>query len=547
MTKKKGRVLLVLTLLALPLFALCFSRQAGAATCAAMPTDKGSASVSFTVDSAGTYRLWAHLYAPSSSGNTLALAFDSDCSSLSVGGGTAKAGAFAWLGYAAGTTNPVSVNLASGSHVITIAGQAPNVGVDRILLTADSSCTPTGDGSNCVQSLPVASSSPTPKIVSVSTKSTPPQMPSIAKVGAYAAAGALLAELLSWGVIHFVRRRQQSPLMTTSGGNLMPSQSGWRGSSAAVVVLSVVGGMAGVAMVLAGQSSSIMIDLSNAKVSGEARLVANAQAVTGHMVQFGAGTAPSVSKTPTPSATPKSSKPASGTTGSTSAGTTASTSPSPVVSSCTNPSWSTSEATGTDPIGNDDVWWIDNDAWNGSHGPQSLYVCSPSSWYAVSNQTNHGGAVETYPSSEYDVAGRGNATKTIAQYKSITSTFSENFPSAGSWDAAYDLWLNDWSTEIMIWNEWTGTQLYWPDNKSVTVTLGGVPYWFQDLGGEYIFYRQNMVKSGSVDILAAFNYLVSKGLVKSTDVPTQLEYGVEVCSTNGNETFPLTGLTFTLN
>ena len=28
------------------------------------------------------------------------------------------------------------------------------------------------------------------------------------------------------------------------------------------------------------------------------------------------------------------------------------------------------------------------------------------------------------------------------------------------------------------------------------------------------------------------------------DVPTQLEYGVEVCYTTGTERFPLTGLTF---
>jgi hypothetical protein len=174
-------------------------------------------------------------------------------------------------------------------------------------------------------------------------------------------------------------------------------------------------------------------------------------------------------------------------------------------------------------------------------------VCSASSWYATSNQPNIGGQVETYPSTEYDINGRGNATKTIAQYNSITSTFSENFPAAGSWDAAYDLWLNNWGTEIMIWNEWTGTQTYWPSDKSVTVSLGGVNYWFQSLGDEFIFFRQNQVKSGSVDLLAAMKYLVSKGLIKSTEVPTQLQYGVEVCSTVGTQTFPLTGLTFNLS
>jgi hypothetical protein len=167
----------------------------------------------------------------------------------------------------------------------------------------------------------------------------------------------------------------------------------------------------------------------------------------------------------------------------------------------------------------------------------------------VSNQTNNGGAVETYPDTEYDVGGRDNGTptKTIAEYNTITSTFSEAFPSEGSWDAAYDLWLNNWGTEIMIWNEWTGTQLYWPTPGAQAVTLNGVPYHFLNNGGELMFFRDTMVKSGSVDILAAMKWLVSQGLVKSTDVPTQLEYGVEICSTNGSETFPMTGLTFSLN
>ncbi len=177
-----------------------------------------------------------------------------------------------------------------------------------------------------------------------------------------------------------------------------------------------------------------------------------------------------------------------------------------------------------------------------------MFATSPS-WYAVSNQTDVQGQVETYPDTEYDVGGRNNGTptKTIAQYKSIASTFSEDFPSAGSWDAAYDLWLNNWSTEIMIWNEWTGTQLYWPPAGAQAVTLDGVPYHFYNNGGELMFFRDAMVKSGSVDILAAMNWLVSQGLVQSTDVPTQLEYGVEIVSTSGSDTFPLTGLTFNLN
>jgi hypothetical protein len=250
--------------------------------------------------------------------------------------------------------------------------------------------------------------------------------------------------------------------------------------------------------------------------------------------------------------------------------TTTTTATQPSADLCINPSFSTSQATGTentDPGDGSQYWWVDNDAWSGSAGPQTLYVCNQSSWYAVSDQTNNGGQVETYPNTEYDVGGREDpSTKPISAYNSITSTFSEAFPTTGdSFDAGYDLWTDDWTNETMIWNQWGGTQDYWgqcaepgPDQNdcvgsggalsdSVATTLDGVPYHVLNLGGEVIFFRDNQVASGSVDLLAAFNFEVSQGWATASDVPTQLEYGVEICSTTGSQTFPLTGLSFNLS
>src|ERR1700722_1624422 len=52
-------------------------------------------------------------------------------------------------------------------------------------------------------------------------------------------------------------------------------------------------------------------------------------------------------------------------------------------SSCTNPVWSSSDAEGTWTASNG--FLVENDAWNGDHGPQTIYVCSYNSFYAVSN------------------------------------------------------------------------------------------------------------------------------------------------------------------
>jgi hypothetical protein len=216
---------------------------------------------------------------------------------------------------------------------------------------------------------------------------------------------------------------------------------------------------------------------------------------------------------------------------------------------CTNPTFSTSNAEGTENTdGGAEYWWVNNDAWNGSHGPQTISVCNQSNWYAVSNQPDEGGAVQTYPDTEYDVGGRNDRSTTpISGWNSITSTFSETFPAVGGWDAAYDLWLNNWSTEIMIWNQWAGAQSYWPGQATTALTLDGVGYKFYNNHGELMFFRDTQTSSGSVDILAAFRWLVAQGLVNATAVPTQLEYGVEISYTTGSETFPMTGLTFKLS
>lgn len=221
--------------------------------------------------------------------------------------------------------------------------------------------------------------------------------------------------------------------------------------------------------------------------------------------------------------------------------------------------------------GTGQTWWASNDDWNGSAGPQSLQVCSASSWNAIATQTDHMGEVESYPDTELDVGGRGptgvpNSTKPLSAYSSITSTFSEAFPASGwAGDAGYDLWLNNWRSETMIWNDVRGTQTFWsncaepgPDFNTcglaqppVAVTLGGVAYHFFSYGAqgsnaERVFVRDVPVTSGTVDILAAYNWEVANGWASATDVPTQLEYGPEIAATTGTQTFPLTNLTFDL-
>jgi hypothetical protein len=232
---------------------------------------------------------------------------------------------------------------------------------------------------------------------------------------------------------------------------------------------------------------------------------------------------------------------------------------------CTNPAYSSTEASGTDPIDSAGFWWVNNDAWSGSHGPQTINVCNQSSWDAVSDQPDVQGQVETYPDTEYDVGSRNSlSTEPISQFNSITSTFSEAYPSAGSWDAGYDLWTNNWSNETMIWNQYAGGQAFWY-SQGTPVTIDGVQYHFVDNGNcqpvqcpasqgggpsdhdELMFIMSNQETSGAVNLLGIFQWEVANGYANASDMPTQLEYGVEICSTSGTETFPMTGLTFSVS
>jgi hypothetical protein len=187
---------------------------------------------------------------------------------------------------------------------------------------------------------------------------------------------------------------------------------------------------------------------------------------------------------------------------------------------------------------------VRNEAWNGNHGPQTTYACSEKSWYTLSNQPNLGGAVETYPDTMFLPSGN----KTLSQYNSITSTFGEAYQPVGDWNAAYDLWLVKYNVDIMVWNEWHGSPAFWPQQATTAVTIGGVPYHFYNNGGELMFFRDTQVRSGSVDLLAVYTWLVSQNLISSTDSIAGIDYGVEICSTAGTtERFDTTDFSVTYN
>lgn len=204
---------------------------------------------------------------------------------------------------------------------------------------------------------------------------------------------------------------------------------------------------------------------------------------------------------------------------------------------CTKPIFSSSEKMGTWTAA--DGLYVNNNMWNSAAGPQTIYVCSARSFYAVSNQPETT-AVKTYPS-----VARNFDNPKVSSFSTITSSFGESIPAQGNWDAAYDIWTNNWNDEIMIWNN-EHNQGQIPPSGSIPVTIDGQGFHAWQDGSDYVgVYMDTFETSGSVNILDVFKWLQAKGWMSATATLTAIGYGVEISETPGPETFQITNFSLT--
>ena len=199
---------------------------------------------------------------------------------------------------------------------------------------------------------------------------------------------------------------------------------------------------------------------------------------------------------------------------------------------CAHPRYVTSDPSG---MWNQSPYFVANDMWNvsGYNVSQTLYGCSAGDWYVVAtmDNTKGDGAVKTFPNSHRDF----DSAPLISSFNSITSTFAETSPGSGIYEDAYDIWLNGIgganSTEVMIWTENHGQT---PSGTVAgTVTLGGRSYTVWKTGNYIAFVPGANFTSASMDLLAFFKWIASKGWIAGSATLGQVDYGVELVSTNG--------------
>jgi hypothetical protein len=206
---------------------------------------------------------------------------------------------------------------------------------------------------------------------------------------------------------------------------------------------------------------------------------------------------------------------------------------------------------------------INQDPWSGGQGSQLLSASSFQNWSVTATDTDPSdspGEVLTYPDASFNYYQLGSPTPAkydLNNITSLTSDFAESMPqvSTVNAEAAYDLWLNNWQTEVMVWVDTSpGKDRNLADSgdtKVGTYTFGGQNFslWRNGSGitGFYIFLLDHSETSGTVDLKSMLETLVSLGEIPAASPLTEIPFGWEVSDTGGKPaTFSLSKFEVTL-
>jgi len=169
---------------------------------------------------------------------------------------------------------------------------------------------------------------------------------------------------------------------------------------------------------------------------------------------------------------------------------------------------------------------VANDGWGSGYDTQTLWVNSATNWGLSATQPDTPG-VKSYPNISK------NVNVALNSLSSATSSFNETNPVGGTWESAYDLWLNGTGIEVMVWTYVNDTRPLGYPARTVTLNDNAWTLYAGNNGHNptYSFVRQGNETSGTVDILGLLKYLENTAGYFSNPVLTSIQYGWEITST----------------
>jgi hypothetical protein len=199
-----------------------------------------------------------------------------------------------------------------------------------------------------------------------------------------------------------------------------------------------------------------------------------------------------------------------------------------------HPRWQSNE-----PFGawNNGGFVIYNNEWNtAASGPQTIWADSFHHWGVTTDQAQTT-EVKTYPCVQENYK---NIPYTRLTY--LRSGFTQFMPATQNLDAeaAYDLWLNNYKIEVMMW----------VDNRGQT-PLGSVIAHVKFYGENFAVYKPDHLlfsfvltgrqqTTGRAHLLSALRWLVNKHWLPDDVKLTQADFGWEVAASGGSADFVLT-------
>jgi hypothetical protein len=172
---------------------------------------------------------------------------------------------------------------------------------------------------------------------------------------------------------------------------------------------------------------------------------------------------------------------------------------------------------------------LNNNAWNGSAGPQIIWADSFHHWGAESTQVNQDRAVKSYPCVQ-----KNFGELPVRSYRLIRTGFAESMPRNKSGlgaEAADDVWLSNHTIEVMIWVDNHGQ---YPMGTVVGhAKIFGQRFAVWHGSTTFTFALNHNETRGVTHILASIIWLIRHHLVLPNVTLGQVNFGWEIASTDG--------------